>query len=94
MKKLNDSKFQELIKKQNLISNFFSALILLIYFSFILIIAFNPAFFSKKVLDMELTVGILSGFLIIIFSMILTFIYVIISNTILDNLRNNINNEK
>ena len=95
MTKLDDSKLKELIKKQNLISNFFSGLILVIYFSFILVIAFNPSLFSKKVYDMELTVGILSGLLIIVFSMVLTFIYVIISNTVLDNLRNSIiKNEK
>ena len=94
MIKLNDSRVKELIEKQDFLSNFFTFLILLIYFSFIIIIAFNPIFFSQTYNDMVITYGIICGFSIIIFSIILTFIYVLVSNKMLDGLRNQILNDE
>ena len=94
MIKLNDSRVKELIEKQDFLSNFFTFLILLIYFSFIIIIAFNPIFFSQTYNDMVITYGIICGLSIIIFSIILTFIYVLISNKTLDDLRNQILNDE
>ena len=94
MIKLNDSRVKELIKKQDFLSNFFTFLVLLIYFSFIIVIAFNPIFFSQTYNDMVITYGIICGFSIIIFSIILTFIYVLISNKTLDDLRNQILNDE
>ena len=94
MIKLNDSRVKELIKKQDFLSNFFTFLVLLIYFSFIIIIAFNPIFFSQTYNDMVITYGIICGFSIIIFSIILTFIYVLVSNKMLDDLRNQILNDE
>ena len=94
MIKLNDSRVKELIKKQDFLSNFFTFLVLLIYFSFIIIIAFNPIFFSQTYNDMVITYGIICGFSIIIFSIILTFIYVLVSNKMLDGLRNQILNDE
>ena len=94
MIKLNDSRVKELIEKQDFLSNFFTFLILLIYFSFIIIIAFNPIFFSQTYNDMVITYGIICGFSIIIFSIILTFIYVLVSNKVLDDLRNQILNDE
>ena len=95
MIKLNDSRVKELIKKQDFLSNFFTFLVLLIYFSFIIIIAFNPIFFSQTYNnDMVITYGIICGFSIIIFSIILTFIYVLVSNKVLDDLRNQILNDE
>ena len=94
MIKLNDSRVKELIKKQDFLSNFFTFLVLLMYFSFIIIIAFNPIFFSQTYNDMVITYGIICGFSIIIFSIILTFIYVLVSNKMLDDLRNQILNDE
>ena len=94
MIKLNDSRVKELIKKQDFLSNFFTFLVLLMYFSFIIIIAFNPIFFSQTYSDMVITYGIICGFSIIIFSIILTFIYVLVSNKVLDDLRNQILNDE
>ena len=94
MIKLNDSRVKELIEKQDFLSNFFTFLILLIYFSFIIIIAFNPIFFSQTYNEMVITYGIICGLSIIIFSIILTFIYVLVSNKVLDDLRNQILNDE
>ena len=94
MIKLNDSRVKELIKKQDFLSNFFTFLVLLMYFSFIIIIAFNPIFFSHTYNDMVITYWIICGFSIIIFSIILTFIYVLVSNKMLDDLRNQILNDE
>ena len=91
-KKINfDNKdFNELVKKQNWLSFSFSFLILLIYFVFIIIIGFKPNIFSFFLNDSKFTIGIIYGFLIIIFSIFLTIIYVLLANKILDKIRERI----
>lgn len=87
---INNTEFKNLVEKQNFISKFFSYLILSIYFLFISIIGFNPAFFSFKINDSFFTYGIILGLFIIVFSILLTIIYVFISNRTLDDLRKKI----
>jgi len=87
---INNTEFKNLVKKQNFISKFFSYLILFIYFFFISIIGFNPAFFSFKINNSFFTFGIILGLFIILFSIFLTIMYVFISNRTLDDLRKKI----
>ena len=88
---IDHTEFKNLVKKQGFISKSFSYLVLIIYFSFISIIGFNPEFFSFKIQNSFFTYGILLGLFIIVFSIFLTIIYVLISNRKLDNLRKKIN---
>ena len=88
---IDHAEFKNLVKKQDFISKSFSYLVLIIYFSFISIIGFNPEFFSFKIQNSFFTYGILLGLFIIVFSIFLTIIYVLISNRKLDNLRKKIN---
>tara|TARA_B100000989_G_C19519998_1_gene463680 strand:+ start:762 stop:1046 length:285 start_codon:yes stop_codon:yes gene_type:complete len=91
-KKINfdNKEFKKLVKKQNFLSYSFSFLILLVYFTFIIIIGFKPNIFSFFINDSKFTVGIIYGVSIIIFSIILTIFYVLLANKILDTIRDKI----
>lgn len=70
-------KFQKLVKRKNTFSWFLTTIILIVYFAFILIIAFYPMFLGIPVAEgMVTTIGIPMGLFIIIFSIILTGVYV------------------
>ena len=88
---IHSTDFKNLVKKQNFLSQFFSCLVLMMYFLFISIIGFNPGFFSFKIQDSFFTYGIVLGLFIIVFSIFLTITYVLISNRKLDRLRKKIN---
>lgn len=83
----SQNNFNKLVKYQNLISITFSTLVLLLYFSFIIIVGFKPELFSPMVFNDTIPIGIVFGISIIIFSIFLTILYVIISNFFLDSLR-------
>ena len=51
---IDHTEFKNLVKKQDFISKSFSYLVIIIYFSFISIIGFNPEFFSFKINDFYL----------------------------------------
>ncbi|MBH43793.1 MAG: hypothetical protein CMP25_03260 [Rickettsiales bacterium] len=91
-KKINfdNKEFSELVKKQNILSYSFAFIILSIYFMFIIIIGFKPNIFSFFLNDSKFTIGIVYGVSIIIFSIILTTIYVLLANKILDKIREKI----
>ena len=84
---INGNNLEKLIFYSNLISYSLSFIVLVLYFSFILILGFNPEFFHKTLYDSSITYGIFSGLFIIVVSVFLTFIYVILSNLFLDKLR-------
>ena len=91
MEKSDTSKdFHKLVKASNKLSYTLSLLVLITYFSFILIIGFVPELFEIYVFNSSITFGIALGLGIIIFSIILTFLYVIISNLYLDKLKEKI----
>ena len=81
------NKYNNFIFLNKLLSFSFSAMILFLYFSFILIIGFKPKLLSFFIGDTYITSGIVIGLSIILLSIILTLIYTIISNTYLDKLK-------
>jgi len=83
----NDNNLKKLIFFSNLISYSLSFVVLILYFSFILILGFNPEFFHKTLPGSSITYGIFSGLFIIITSVFLTFIYVVLSNLFIDKLK-------
>ena len=83
----NDNSLKKLIFFSNLISYLLSFVVLILYFSFILILGFKPEFFHKTLPESSITYGIFSGLFIIIMSVFLTFIYVVLSNLFLDKLK-------
>ncbi len=76
-----------LIRYSRLISFSFSGIILLVYFSFIVLLAFFPEILRKVVAGTSITYGIFAGLSIILFSILMTFVYVLIANNFLDKLK-------
>ena len=74
---LNNPKYQELVSKRSRFAWMLTAIMLLVYFSFILLIAFFPEILGAKVSEGSMmTVGIPVGIAIIVFAFALTGIYV------------------
>ena len=87
MKNFNQNKkLQKLIKYQNLLNISFSLVILIMYFSFIIIIGFRPDLISIYFYNNSFSVGILFGLMIIILSIFLTIVYIFICNKYFDSL--------
>ncbi len=89
MKKLpsKEKLYNKFIFLNKLIAFSFSLLILFIYFAFILLIGFRPRVLGIYLYDSYITVGIVLGLSIIIFSIFLTFAYTLIANNYLDKLK-------
>ena len=79
-------KFQELIRKKTRLSWLLSLVMLVIYYGFILMIAFSPATLGQSLSGGVTTVGIPIGIMIILLVFVITGIYVRRANTELDQL--------
>jgi uncharacterized membrane protein (DUF485 family) len=85
--------FHDLIRQKSKLSWTLSILILLVYYSFILIIAFAPEALGVPVsAGGTATWGIVLGLGVILFTFLITGIYVHRANTIYDNLLINVIN--
>ena len=74
-------KFQAMAKQKSILGWTFSAIMFLVYVSFILVIGINPQLFATKVSpDKVTTWGIYIGIFVIVFSFVITAIYVYIAN--------------
>ncbi len=87
---LKEKEYRKFIFLNKLIAFSFSTLVLIVYFSFILIIGFKPEILGIFIGQTYLTIGIVLGLSIIVFSIFLTFVYTLIANNYLDKLKNNI----
>ncbi|MBN2767768.1 MAG: DUF485 domain-containing protein [Campylobacterales bacterium] len=79
-------KYQELVKKRSFLAWGLSIAILVVYYVFILVIAFDPSLLGAKMGDGVMTIGIPIGIFIIVFSFVLTGIYVRRANGEFDEL--------
>lgn len=77
-------KFQKFVKKRNRYSIVMSILVIIAYFGFILLIAFDKAFLAQKIGAGVTSLGIPLGVGVIVFTIILTWIYVRRANTEFD----------
>lgn len=83
--------YQELVSKRNGFAVKLSIAMLVVYFTFILTIAFNPSVLGTPLsADSVTTVGIPVGIAIIIFAFILTGIYTARANGEFDDLANKV----
>ena len=90
----NNPKYQELVSKRTSFVWILSAVMLAIYYGFILTIAFAPQVLGIKLSEGSvITVGIPIGVIIIISAFILTGIYVYRANGYFDNLTKQIKEE-
>ncbi len=90
----NNPKFQELVAKRNKLAWTLSIIMLAIYYSFILVIAFTPASLATPISEGSvITVGIPVGLVIIVSAFILTGVYVKRANSEFDAITNQIKEE-
>jgi uncharacterized membrane protein (DUF485 family) len=86
-----DPEFHELEQKRGRFSWLLASILLITYFTFILIIAFAPEIFATPVIEGRIiTWGIPVGLFVILLSFCLTGIYVIRANTEFDHLTRDI----
>jgi uncharacterized membrane protein (DUF485 family) len=85
-------KFQELVKKRSRLSWLLTAIMLVAYYGFILVLAFKPEVFRIHISE-HTTIGFPIGIAIILLAFALTGIYVRRSNREFDRLTEEIRNE-
>jgi len=84
---INNQDFKSLIRKKSYVSWLLSAITLLTYFSFILLVAFFPEVLGHKISDESIiTIGIPIGVSIILLAFASTGIYVFIANKEFDQI--------
>ncbi|MCK0505949.1 DUF485 domain-containing protein [Aromatoleum anaerobium] len=79
-------KYQQLVKTRSSYGWLLTALMMFVYYGFIAIIAFNKEVFSQRLGEGVMTVGIPVGFGVIVFTIIITGIYVRRANSEFDTL--------
>jgi uncharacterized membrane protein (DUF485 family) len=82
-KVLNSDRFKNLIKRRWTFSFILLALLFVVYYGYILLVALGKDFVSKKV-GVYTNVGIILTVVVIIFAWLLTFIYVMWANKVYD----------
>ncbi len=87
MSSIINKKNDRYIKVKRNISHLFSFLVIFMYFSFIILIGFYPELLAKKIVKSSMTYGVAFGLSIIIFSVILTLIYTLLSNKYIDEIK-------
>jgi len=80
---INEQEFQGLVRKRWSVSLSLTALMLVIYFGFILLLAFNKSILAQKVGE-HMTMGIPIGLGVILSACVLTGLYVSWANTTYD----------
>ncbi|MCV6636972.1 DUF485 domain-containing protein [Candidatus Albibeggiatoa sp. nov. NOAA] len=90
----NNPKYEELVSKRASFSWILSIVMLVIYYAFILVIAFSPSVLGTPISDSSvITIGIPIGVAIIISAFILTGIYTVRANGEFDELSKQIKEE-
>lgn len=84
---LADPKFNEMVSVRNSYSWICTVLMLIAYFGFILTLAFDKAIFAQKIGDGVMTLGVPVGLGVILFTIIITAVYVHKANTDFDALK-------
>ena len=89
----NNPKYQSLVQKRSSFAWILSIIMLVVYYIFIMIIAFKPSIFAAKVGTGVITLGIPVGVAIIFISFVLAGIYVYRANGEFDKLTQDIKDE-
>lgn len=79
-------KYQELLRRRSRTSLLFFCIAAVIYAGFILTLAFDPVFFARPLPGMTLSIGVLTGTLVVFSAVLLIWAYVQISNSVFDPL--------
>jgi uncharacterized membrane protein (DUF485 family) len=89
----NNPKYQKLVTERSKFAWTLSIIMLIVYYAFIMTIAFNPSFLGTKIGDGVMTIGIPIGIAIIFISFLLAGIYVRRANGEFDQLTKEIREE-
>ena len=79
-------KYQELKAKRSSFGWWLTLAMMVVYYGFILLVAFNKEFLSQRLGDGVMTMGIPIGFGVIVFTIVITAIYVRRANREFDDL--------
>lgn len=83
-------KFQALVRKRTRLAAVLAAAILVIYFGFILLVAYAPDFLATPIGGGVTTIGVPIGLFVILAAFVLTGIYVAQANTTFDRMNDEI----
>jgi uncharacterized membrane protein (DUF485 family) len=83
---LSDPRYQELKSKRSRFGWWLTLAMMVVYYGFILLVAFNKPFLSQRLGDGVMTVGIPIGFGVIVFTVAITAYYVLRANSEFDEL--------
>jgi len=87
----SSSKFQELTARRSKFAWTLSAIVLVVYYSFVLIVGFAPGLLGTPLAEgMTTTVGVPLGVAIIVLAWVLTGVYVHRANTVFDKINEEI----
>jgi uncharacterized membrane protein (DUF485 family) len=81
-----DPNYQELVRRRSSLGWLLSLIMLIIYFGFILLVAYAPKFLGMRIGDGVTTIGIPIGLAVIVLAFVLTGIYVRTANSSYDAL--------
>jgi len=83
---LKNPKYQELKAKRSSYGWWLTLAMMVVYYGFIMLVAFNKGFLSQKMGEGVMTIGIPIGFGVIVFTVVITAIYVRRANSEFDDL--------
>lgn len=83
---LDNPKYQQLRRKRSSFGWWLTAAMMIVYYGFILLVAFNKEWLSQRLGEGVMTVGIPIGFGVILFTIVITAIYVRRANSEFDDL--------
>jgi uncharacterized membrane protein (DUF485 family) len=90
---INNPKFQELVRERSSFAWTLSIVMLVIYYGFILLVAFGKGFLATKIGGGVTSIGIIIGLGVIISAFVLTGIYTQRANSRFDELTENLTRE-
>ena len=82
----NDPRYQELKARRTRFGWWLTLAMMVVYYGFILLVAFNKEFLSQRIGSGVMTIGIPIGFGVIVFTVVITAIYVKRANREFDDL--------
>ena len=82
----NHPQYQELKRRRSRFGWWLTLSMMVVYYGFILLVAFNKEFLAQRLGDGVMTVGIPLGFGVIVFTVVITAIYVRRANSTYDDL--------
>ena len=82
----NNPRYQELKAKRSRFGWILTALMMVVYYGFIMLVAFDKEFLAQRLGEGVMTLGIPIGFGVILFTIVITAIYIRRANTEFDEL--------